>query len=659
METIQQRLQTSDTAQNTASVCDTGGVIGASRLFDRLENFTQASGFRRIHRQGNEGESLFEYDGLRLRLTAMPDGGVRVDGLIPRADNLAEFLLEANDPSWWTGIHNGLILRRCAVADEASGIDAIRGLRTATVVVAKQDRPPTTSFLRALGQSRYPTAVPDAFVAMGKALLTNTRALGVRGSLTDLWLWLAALAPSSCCFSVRSEMLQTQPDKVAEFLRNDTAKYNGACIVAQLACLLNDAWRHCFYEVISELAQADPDAGARVLFLVSSDVPGGLPVIDLPDFQAVAAVAQKDEPVLRRVLGRSGLDTSAHDQLIKDTRHAADTGPAHGVTVVRSASGQRIGDLKRLQCWRARIIEACKDVVGHAAIIENVARVVALWMARDESAPLVLSFTGPSGTGKNMLAQALANALASQEFMALRRPNYVTINMALAIEKKAWSLVGAGVGHVGAERPGLLESATGQPGYVISLDEIDKQIGSGDGDPQGLLVSLFENGGFRNGHAHWVSFPKGIFILTLNCGIQAEGEHYKRIGFTENTDEGARCQWIEAHYRDYYQKNLIAPLRGRIHHPFFFGELNHDDLRQLAIRELDKLQQEDAVLGATWPRQDTEHIASELIAATDPAQGARGLLREVERFRESMLDALFKPHVKDSVTSTHKNRKTK
>ncbi len=610
-------------------------------LIQALEREAIRNGFSLLRHDGLD--VLLESEAVRLRLSVMPDGRCAVKGYIPREAQMAEFLLEENDPAWWTGIENGLILRCLAAVDVPSGAAAIRGLHSVTVLTRrKQDM----ALLRPIGNRSQLPPVPSAWVDLGRLILGRTRALAVRGSsLEDLWAWLIAFLPPDDRFMVRPEALLTEADKVARFLRDESGAHKGLCFVANIACLPTDATRALFLDVFAELKMADTAAGARVIFLCPAGIllASSIPCIELPDFAAAATGSGGNDSALRRVLahGRECPDNNHADDLLRIARRTVASGPLHGVTIVKSAS-PGIAQVERIRQWNRLLDDGISDVAGHAAIKRKLARMIALWMAQgDDAQPLILAFAGPSGTGKNMLAERIATVFAGEGFFGLKRPNYVTINMGAAGDSKQWSLTGVGAGHVGAERKGLLEAACEHPGYVVTFDEIDKCIATGASDPQGFLVSVLENAGFRNGHGNWVPLAKGVIILTLNCGVDAAGEQFKPIGFDAKDQANSREAWVMGRYRDYFEKQVIAPLRGRVHQSFFFGELTEEDLRLLANRELVRRQASDAVLGLVWPQDDLHALGDKLISATDPAQGARGLIREIARVHDEMLDRLL------------------
>jgi hypothetical protein len=632
------KLSTQQT-QSTRTSNHRSGFQGSGTL-DALMQAAGSVGFKELRRLGNQ-ESLMECAGLRLRLSAS-DGRLRVEGLFPRTANLAEFLLEVNDAAWWTGIQNGVIIRRCDTSDFSLAIDAIHSLHSTAAITNAEDGISDNSWLRPLGHRPWLSSVPASWAELGRAILSRTRSLLVKGTMSDLWSWLAAVVPAGACYMIRSEKIQAETEKAATLLR-ESSGINGVCYVVNLGCLPNDAWRYYYInELFVDLSLSDACSGTRVIFLDTSvaTVPPSLPVINLPDFAAANPQLMPDDKGIRIVLDRGGaLNQNQADKMLKAAKRSTDYGPVHGVSVVRRNRSVNIQP-DRVAVWKEKLETGFSEVVGHTEIKAKLALDIALWMARgNDSGPLILAFVGPSGVGKNMLAGALATVMADPAFMDLKTHKYVPINLGVPGDEKQWSLKGVGVGHVGANQRGLLESATEFPGFVISFDEIDKGLSSGS-DPQRFLLEIFESNGFRNGHGHWVEFRKGIFIVTLNRGMDAAGEVFKPIGFG-SSDHSKRAVWVSENYRNYYNQHVLAPLRGRIHQTYFFGELNEQDLRRLVGFELNRIKAEHRSMGWGRHQTDLDKAIDDIIAASDPTQGARGLMEQIDRFQENLIAKLF------------------
>jgi len=594
-------------------------------------------GFNRL--RGDHRERILQSNGIRVRIRPL-DESLSIDGLFPRSEKLAEFLLEADDEAWWTGLANGIIVRRFVARQDGEAIRALDQLKSLAAIVGT-DTVVDRELIRPLGNRAWLHPVPAAWKELGRVLIPQTRALAARGTMSCVWCWLASCVAPAARYALCSEALLTAPEKSASLLRN-TGAISGICVLVNTGCLPSDAWRHYYLsELFADFALADAAAGARLIFLCApgTGMPDDVPVVDVPDFGADPTASVPDSG-LRRVLRRGGdVPSGQVDACIEKARRSTNTGPAHGVSSAPAPTG--LSGIDQFQRWSACVIEGLVPVAGHDEIKRKLARSIALWMAQGESAgPMVLAFAGPSGVGKNMIAHALAEVLAGPDFMALPRAHYVTINMGVPGEQKHWSLTGVGAGHVGAERKGLLEASCELPGYVVTFDEVDKSV-AGMSDPQGFLVNILENHGFRNGHGVWVPLAKGILILTMNCGADADHERFKPIGFQDADTADARKKWVSERYRQYYETRILAPLRGRIQQVFFFGELTPDELFDLAVRELKRCHAADAAAGLRWRRFAPEKTARELLASLDPSQGARELNRAITRFHEQMLDSLL------------------
>ncbi len=600
-----------------------------------------------------DGSTLMEKDGIRILLT--PNGnGATVEARFPCQDRLIEFFLESESENlWWHSLRNGLIVRRAACPDVRTAGRALREVISHLPLIRKENGDdPVFGLLRPLGREPWLPVVPPPWVEKGVLLLRNTRALLVRGAGSDARAWLTAVVPSGHLFSFREEILVNAPEKAHCFLLNQSGALNHLAVLIDTRCLPNDPWKAAIGAAASHLASADTTSGARVLLIHTGEAKGyeGLPEVCLPDFGAAARRVSGIGSPVEAVLLRSPGD---HDQypgnLLQRAVRSTECGTEHGTTPVEGDDAAPVlrnrADLRRVRDLRSRLeAELARAVVGHHSILPEVCASIAFWAVSASRRPLVLAFAGPSGVGKNRICQVLASTFARPEFFDLPAPLHYSINLAVAQESKHWQLTGVGAGHVGAERRGLLETATGTDGYVLSFDEIDKQVG-GTSDPQGFLVSILERNGFRNGRGNHVEFAKGLVVLTMNCGIDAASERLHSLGFGGSVrDPGT----IAHHYRRHYERELIAPLRGRIHRAWFFGELEDHDRTLLARRDLQTLRMEARRLGLPWPRdwRGAAALAARIVAEADPALGARGIRQRIRHLRETLLHQARDDHAR-------------
>ena len=119
-----------------------------------------------------------------------------------------------------------------------------------------------------------------------------------------------------------------------------------------------------------------------------------------------------------------------------------------------------------------RAIEA--EVIGQSEAVDGLARAVVVHLARRSPVrPLTMMFLGPSGTGKTLAAQTLANVLEARVGAEVR---FARVDMAEYQERHSVSkLLGAPPGYVGfGERTPLIDSLSRSARVVVLFDEIEK-----------------------------------------------------------------------------------------------------------------------------------------------------------------------------------------
>src|SRR3990167_1554508 len=154
-------------------------------------------------------------------------------------------------------------------------------------------------------------------------------------------------------------------------------------------------------------------------------------------------------------------------------------------------------------------------VIGQEEAISAIARAVRRSRAgiKNPRRPIgSFVFLGPTGVGKTLLAQVLA------EFMFGSRDALIQIDMSEYMDKFNVSrLIGAPPGYVGYEEGGqLTEKVRRKPYSVILLDEIEKA----HVDVFNLLLQMFEEGRLTDSFGRKVDFRNTIIIMTSNVGAE-------------------------------------------------------------------------------------------------------------------------------------------
>jgi ATP-dependent Clp protease ATP-binding subunit ClpC len=270
-----------------------------------------------------------------------------------------------------------------------------------------------------------------------------------------------------------------------------------------------------------------------------------------------------------------------------------------------------------------------KIVVGQEEPISAIARAVRRSRAgiKDPKRPIgSFIFLGPTGVGKTLLAQALA------EFMFGSKDSLIQIDMSEYMDKFNVSrLVGAPPGYVGYEEGGqLTEKVRRRPYSVVLLDEIEKA----NPDVFNLLLQVFEEGRLTDSLGRKVDFRNTIILMTSNVGANMVGSTGS-LGFVSNQEE-ATYENMKAKLLEQVKKTFKPEFLNRIDDIIVFKSLTKENLReivQLEIAEVVKrLSEKD--LKIELPEDALELIIEK---GFDPVYGARPLKRTIQRLLEDPL----------------------
>ena len=169
-------------------------------------------------------------------------------------------------------------------------------------------------------------------------------------------------------------------------------------------------------------------------------------------------------------------------------------------------------------------------------------------------------FLGPTGVGKTLCAQTLA------EFMFGSEDALIELDMSEFMERHNVSrLIGAPPGYIGYEEEGQLTGALRKRPYsVILFDEIEKA------HPEvfNMLLQIMENGHLSDAKGHEVDFRNAIVIMTSNLGAELI-DRDTAMGFSIPRDED---QTAEADYRRMREK-VTSELR-RAFRPEFLNRVD-------------------------------------------------------------------------------------
>ncbi|WP_026369556.1 ATP-dependent Clp protease ATP-binding subunit [Kallotenue papyrolyticum] len=344
-------------------------------------------------------------------------------------------------------------------------------------------------------------------------------------------------------------------------------------------------------------------------------------------FELARDLKEREERMLERIRKIEAeelkSDGSRYDRPYVTEEDIADVVSMWTGVPVSNMTGDEIERLMKME------EELHKRVIGQEEAIVTIAKAVRRARAglKNPKRPIgSFIFLGPTGVGKTELAKTLA------EFMFGSEEALIKIDMSEFQERHTTSrLVGSPPGYVGYGEGGQLTDAVRRKPYsVVLFDEIEKA----HPDAFNLLLQVLEDGHLTDGKGRRVDFRNTIIIMTSNIGT----EHIRqasRIGF-----DAKRGQIDEEDTRKKVNDALKQMFRpeflNRIDATIIFHPLTHQEIRQIALLEIDRVRRQLREKNITLEISDA---ALDLLAQRgyDPQFGARPLRRTITNLVEDPL----------------------
>jgi ATP-dependent Clp protease ATP-binding subunit ClpC len=299
--------------------------------------------------------------------------------------------------------------------------------------------------------------------------------------------------------------------------------------------------------------------------------------------------------------------------------------------VVSTMTGVPLTRLEKKETQRLLELEAelHRTVVSQDEAITTVAKAVRRSRSgmKDPNRPMgCFIFLGPSGVGKTLLAQALA------EFLFSDRNALIRLDMSEFMEKHNVSrLVGAPPGYVGYEEGGqLTERVRRRPYAVLLLDEIEKA----HPDVYNMLLQIMDEGRLTDSFGRSIDFKNVILIMTSNIGAELI-KNQSGFGFGKKTPESNYEKMKDVLHKE-VERHFRPEFLNRVDDMIVFKPLSKDDLHTIVEYELAKVFKRltEHGLKLELTPQAKEFLIDK---GYNPEFGARPLRRAIEHYIEDPL----------------------
>ena len=277
-------------------------------------------------------------------------------------------------------------------------------------------------------------------------------------------------------------------------------------------------------------------------------------------------------------------------------------------------------------------------VIGQDEAIDSVVKVLSKSFLglRNENRPVAsLLFTGPSGVGKTLIAEKIAETVYGDK-KALIRIDGGEYAQSHSVTK----LVGSTASFVGYGDKAVLDQVRDRGSVVVLVDEVEKM---NQEIINTIFLNMMDTGMVKMANGVDVSFRNAIIVFTSNEGTKDLELKGSGIGFVE-PGKAEKKKIDRSTVMKALEKKFRPEFRGRLTGITVFNSLGEPEMMKIFDLELNKFK--DRLKKKGYSLKVGKKLKEKIVKDTDTRYGARDLTKGIgTMIEDKIVESMLNPDV--------------
>lgn len=277
-------------------------------------------------------------------------------------------------------------------------------------------------------------------------------------------------------------------------------------------------------------------------------------------------------------------------------------------------------------------------VIGQDEAIDSVVKVLSKSFLglRNENRPVAsLLFTGPSGVGKTLIAEKIAETVYGDK-KALIRIDGGEYAQSHSVTK----LVGSTASFVGYGDKAVLDQVRDRGSVVVLVDEVEKM---NQEIINTIFLNMMDTGMVKMANGVDVSFRNAIIVFTSNEGTKDLELKGSGIGFIE-PGKAEKKKIDRSTVMKALEKKFRPEFRGRLTGITVFNSLGEPEMMKIFDLELNKFK--DRLKKRGYTLKVGKKLKEKIVKDTDTRYGARDLTKGIgTMIEDKIVESMLNPDV--------------